>query len=477
MKKLGLILIPIIGFTAYLLVKPFLVKETFRDEWVSVSEEEIEMTLIERGMVAPRNISLVQTSTSGTILFLKKNGDRIKKGEVVARVDTSNYDDDIAELQIDLKAEELTLNLNRKKLELTEQSEKNRMLERQKKYEHAVLERNYELSKPLKSEMRKLEIQLALRKLDLEESKSDLERQTNLFNKGFLSKASLEPFERRYETSVEKVKEAHLNIEIAKKGISQERRVELEQNVESCKADLERAGKRMQRRLSEIEDIVKVSEQKIAELLHKKNNLMDKLQNSTCYADRDGYFRIKKFYEWRAGGQYSEYAPGVAVRERDVIAEIVDPGEMKVDVIFNESDFHKLKTGLKVEISLPAYTEKKFIGSLTRLGAIGKDRNLWLEELTGKSGVSMYNAEIEFDAIGINMHPGMSAMVKIYLEEPGKGLIIPRNALLEEDGKFFAITKSQKVELQGRYIDEFSFEISSGLKLGDRVKVVHQEGT
>ncbi|MCM8529377.1 MAG: HlyD family efflux transporter periplasmic adaptor subunit, partial [Lentisphaeraceae bacterium] len=380
MKKFLFIVLILAGVGAFVVYRFYWEQAAVKVEWIPVAEEEIERTISDRGMVAASKIALVQTSTGGSILFLRKNGEKIKKGDVVARVDTSNYDDDIAEIDLDLKAEELTLSLNRKKAALIESSERNRMLEKQKSYEHALMEKNYEFSKPLKSTMRKLHIQLELKKLDLEEAESNLKRQTNLYDKGFLSKASLEPFERRFETAREKVKEAELDISIAKKGITKERRVELEQNVMRRKADLERAEKRMQRQLVEIYDIIKVSEQKIAELVHRKDNLMYKLNNSTCYADQDGYFRIRKFFDWRSGGQYTEYAPGVAVRERDVIAEIVDPSEMKVDVIFNESDFHKLKAGMKVEISLPAYSEKVFWGTLTRIGAIGKDRNLWLEE-------------------------------------------------------------------------------------------------
>ena len=477
MKKILALTFLVVCGIAYFLFHIYSEKVEVKVEWVSVSEQNIERTISERGMVAASNVSLVQTMTSGTIIYLRKNGEKVKKGDVVARIDTSNYDDDIAEIDLELKGEELNLNFNKKKRDIIEKSYMNRTSEYKKRYEHAILERDYEFSMPDKEEMRKLEIQLELKKLDLEEADANLKRQQNLYDKGFLSRASLEPYERRYETAKEKVKEAKLDIEISKKGITKERRVELEQNVLRGKADYERAEKRMQRKLVEMDDIIKVSEQKIAELLHRKNNLMFKLSNSTCYAKSEGYVRIRKYYDWRSGGQFSEYATGLQIRERDVIAEIVDPGEMKVDVIFNESDFHTLKTGLRVEVSLPAYSEKKFAGQLNRLGAIGKDRNLWLEELTGNSGVSMYNGEINFEAKDVNLHPGMSAMVKIYLEEPSRGLVIPRKALIEEDGKFFAMTESNKVELQGRYIDEFSFQISGGLKNGDKVKIVYQGGT
>ncbi|MCM8525031.1 MAG: hypothetical protein NE327_00830, partial [Lentisphaeraceae bacterium] len=99
------------------------------------------------------------------------------------------------------------------------------------------------------------------------------------------------------------------------------------------------------------------------------------------------------------------------------------------------------------------------------------------EELKGTSGVSMYNGEVNFEAADTVLHPGMSAMLKIYLEEPTKGLVIPRKAVIEEEGKFFVVTESKKVELTGSFINEFKFEVLSGLKAGDRVQILSQGGT
>lgn len=462
------------SYGAYLVLA---VKDKQQIQWISVTEEKIQPTFSERGIIVPSKVSLVQTSTAGTILFMRTDGEKVNKGDVLVKIDTSNYADQIAALDILIQTEELALSLNKKKAVLIEKLQSNKMLDRQKKYQHAVLVRDFEFNKPDKDELRKLAIDHELKTLDLEEARSNLGLQTNLFNKGFVSEASLDPFKRSYETALEKVKKALLDIETTKKGIAEERRVELEQNVIRRQADLDRATKRMKRKLVEINDIIKVSQQKIAEHSHKKKSLIYKLNNSICYAAADGYFRIKRFYDWRSGGQYSEYTPGITVRERDVMAEIVDPARMRVDVIFNEADLHKLKPGLKVEVTLPAYEGKKFFGTLERVGAIGKDRNLWLEELTGTSGVSMFNAAVSFDSEGVNLHPGMSAMVKVFMEAPSRGLVIPRKALLEEEGRFYVLTASSKVELQGRFIDEFNFEVFEGLKSGDKVQALHQEGT
>jgi hypothetical protein len=332
------------------------------------------------------------------------------------------------------------------------------------------MERDYEFSLPEKGTLRKLEISLELKKLDLEEADYNFKRQRNLFNKGFVSKVFLETYERRFATAKEKVKEAELNIAIAEKGITDERRVTLEQRVLRSKASLERAEKRLLRRIEEYTDIVKISEQKIRELKFRRDTLMDKLDKSTCYAAQDGYVLIKRFKDYRAGGQYKTYAPGVGIRERDVIAYVINPSEMKISAIFNESDYHILKAGMAVNIFFPSFPGEKFTGKLKSIGAIGKDRNLWLQELNGKSGVSMYNAEVKFDSKGFMLHPGMSAIIKVTLEEPHKGLVIPRSSLIYEKDSWFVVKESGKVAIKGRVINELEFEVTQGLNNGERVR-------
>ena len=143
---------------------------------------------------------------------------------------------------------------------------------------------------------------------------------------------------------------------------------------------------------------------------------------------------------------------------------------MKVGVYFNESDYHLIENGMKVKVTLPSYPGREFSGKIKSIGAIGKDRNLWLEELSGKSGVSMYNADIEFDNEDAELHPGMSAVIQVFLEDPRKGLIIPRNCVVSENDKWYVVKESGKSEVQGRVIGEFEFEVTGGLSKGDKVR-------
>ena len=440
------------------------------DEPLAEAESKIiNQYVVERGFIKANDKSVIQTYISGSIISMKESGTYVKKGDVVATIDNSSYEDDILEYGLDLKEEKLLLDINQKKFALIEYDEERDVIRRKEELRHAQVEYDEEMSFPKPEKLKKLDIALKLAELELEEAEANLARQQNLYDKGFLSKASLEPHERRLASKTEKVKEAKLNIVVARKGVPEERKVELEQNLVRAKATLQRSEKDKQRRLDEQEDIIKVSEQKIAEMEFKRKNLLEKSKKSVCYADRDGYVIVRTYWDWRSGGGFSSFAPGVQVRERDAIIEIVSPEKMVASAIFNEADFHMLKLGQQVEVTLAAFPGKVFKGELQSLGAIGKDRNEWLQGLEGNSGVSMYNGLVNFIDNVEGLHPNMSVIMKIKLATPRRGLVVPRSAVVNEDDKLWVFQNGDKVEVQGQYVNEFEFEVTSGLDEGESI--------
>ena len=67
------------------------------------------------------------------------------------------------------------------------------------------------------------------------------------------------------------------------------------------------------------------------------------------------------------------------------------------------------------------------------------------------------------------LQPKMSILLKIKLTKPHKGLVIPRSAVLSLDEKIWVISGGSKIEVEGRYVNEFDFEITSGLNEGDTI--------
>ncbi|NQZ56160.1 MAG: HlyD family efflux transporter periplasmic adaptor subunit [Lentisphaeraceae bacterium] len=439
---------------------------------LKVRRQNVERVLIERGLLRPQQYDIIQVLSSGTILDIKAHGSYVRKGEVVVRLDNSEQQESIDELKLDMKHEELKLTITQQEYEMVDNQEKNDVGLKKTKLDYAVLILKEEMSYPLVNNSRKLAIKRQLVVLDLEQAIEELGRKKSLYEKGFLSKTSLEPHERKVATTREKLKEAQLNITVAKKGIVEERRIELEQAVLRRKSDYERSAKQRLRKLQQVQDRLTVLVEKMRENKYNLKNLEYKLEHSTAISPIEGYMNTRTYRDWRSGGNYTQYAAGIDVDDGDVVADVINSKKMKIDVIFNEADFSYLEKDMQVRVELPAYPGKMYKGSVKRVGAIGKDRNKWLEEVSGQSGVTMYKAEIEFDYGDEKLHPGMSAMVSFVVERQHEALVVERSAVWQEDDTFYVFKKDVKTEVLGRYVNEFYFEILDGLQDGDEVMAV-----
>ena len=118
----------------------------------------IDEYIIERGYIEASEKSVIQTYISGSIISMKESGTYVKKGDVVATIDNSNYEDDILEYGLDLKQEKLLLDINKKKFALIEFDEERDVIRRKEELRHAELEHDEEMSRPKPEEIKKLDI-------------------------------------------------------------------------------------------------------------------------------------------------------------------------------------------------------------------------------------------------------------------------------------------------------------------------------
>jgi multidrug resistance efflux pump len=437
--------------------------------------KEIEDEVIERGLIIAKEKVLVQTHVMGHIIDMKEDGDYVRKGDPLVIIDASQYDDSIIELEQKINEENLTLENQQEELRLINSEAHNQVLLHKDDLRHALIKQKEELSRPKSYELRKLNINLELAKLNLDESESEYARQKRLFDKEFISKTALEPYERSVISRKERVQDAKLNLKVAKKGVTEEIKVELAQKVARAKANLDRVEGSQQRRVEAQKGKIKETENRIAQNQFELNKVVGKSKKSVCYAETDGYIVLRRFWGM-ARGKYLKYTTGGKVGERNAIMEIVKPETMVANVIFNEADYHRLKVGMEAELTLPAFKNQKFKGVLTSLGQIGKDRNDWLGIITGTSSVAMYNGTITIEGGGLTkFQPGMSLIAQIKVNSTHKGLVVPRSAVKTEDDKFWVYAGGRKTEVKGRTVNDFDFEITQGLNEGQEVTTYYPE--
>ncbi len=442
------------------------------EEHVCVGSSE-QVKLVFRGILESSKSIPVVARTRGRLTELIRQGAEVKKGDLLFSIDDTTPREEIENLENSVDASELALEQYRANYDLVKFKEDNNVKQFEEKLEHAILEEKEELAKPDARELRIMELDEQVAQLNVEDAQDTYEREKRMYDKGYITISALEPYGRSLENAKAVLEELKLKNQIERKGISDERRVELRKAVERAKSNLERIGQRRKRRLDAITTLISAEEKNLEVTRFTMKRAQEQIDNASIYAPQDGVFKLLVYRDWTAGGLWREIQVGDEKRPQDVIGHIIDPSNMMVKLVVNESDFPNLKVGMPVTMKVPSLPGKTFNGSIRQLGAIGKDRNR-VDPIAaggGDSEVIMFNASVDFDGKGVRFHPGMSAEITVTVKKKSEGLFIPRAALVHLNGKHYVYTDAEGTlrQVEGKRFNDMVFSVSSGLEEGESI--------
>lgn len=289
------------------------------------------------------------------------------------------------------------------------------------------------LAQPTVVELRQKEAQYAEALLSYEEAKKILERNEKLFVSGAISKEELEA-SRNQVTLKEKA------LEVARAELEEVRSKPKKENVERAKA-----------RIEEIEASLRSIEYRI-----EKSEVRSPLSGIVLAVNiEEG--------EFVSGGTSASGGKGLVV--------VADLSTMKVDVPVNEVDIPRIEIGQTAEVTLDAFPGKTFVGKVV---AIAYQGEISENVVTYATTVHLANPE------GL-LRAGMTANVKIVIEERDNAFLVPLGALREEGGKAFVFVKNAQGQPEQREVvlgirsDTFA-EVVKGLKEREEVFLTPPEG-
>lgn len=115
---------------------------------------------------------------------------------------------------------------------------------------------------------------------------------------------------------------------------------------------------------------------------------------------------------------------GDSITTQNPVLTVVDMSSMKIKISVDELDIQSIKVGQKSTIKFGAITDKTYEGAVESIGQVGTTTN----------DVTTYDVVIDItDSTGIKI--GMNATVTISVDSKENALVIPSEALVEQDGK------------------------------------------
>lgn len=132
-----------------------------------------------------------------------------------------------------------------------------------------------------------------------------------------------------------------------------------------------------------------------------------------------------------------------------------------------EREFPRMRPGLPVAMAVDALSGELFAGQVLRVSPA-------LDPATGT-----FRVTAAFDDPSERLRAGMFGRLRIVYERRENVPVVPREALLEEDGRVLAFRirddRAERVELQVGASDGPLVEVIAGLELGDRVATVGRQ--
>jgi len=165
---------------------------------------------------------------------------------------------------------------------------------------------------------------------------------------------------------------------------------------------------------------------------------------------------------WK-GGRMDEVLEGEEVRPGLPILQVVNPAVMQVRSRINQADLSYLNAAQPVQVVLDAYPELHFKGKLQQIAPIGLKSNFSQKMYTFVSLFSIEGSDPK-------LIPDLSAAVDVELERIPNAVVVPRDAVLSENGQSLVRVKnafgfeSRKVDLGA--MSDIEVVIQSGVEPG-----------
>ncbi len=163
--------------------------------------------------------------------------------------------------------------------------------------------------------------------------------------------------------------------------------------------------------------------------------------------------------------------PLVAPLDGDIIARNIEPGQtvtaqdvllvmsdrLIVEAQLDETDIARIAAGQRAEITLDAYPDKTMLGEIDHIAYEAKTVN----------NVTMYMVDVLPHSIPEFLRSGMTANVRVIIDEKNDVLLLPADAILTERGSTSVLLHDTEVRQR-----QSSLRITIGISDGRNVEIV-----
>ncbi len=403
------------------------------------------------------------------IIELVPQGTCVKAGDVVARLDPSEIKRAIVEQEVKVMQTEAKAKAAAEELEIQKGLSESAIAQAELAQKLAELDKKKYQEGEYKVQVDDLRGSIALSEADLQDAQETVEHYQRLVKKGFRTPEQLRIKEQaveRFEYYLERDKE---KLRLLEEFTRDRTLVELTSKAEQSVREVDRAKRSGAAAVTKAQadyDGARATAQLERLQLEKLATL---LEHCSVRAPEDGVLIY-------ASSKSQPIDLGSAVHYQQQLFSLPDLSRLQVEAFVHESQVKMVAPGMAAEMRVDALGDRVLTGAVEDIATIFDPVRQWM-----LGGVKEYATTVSIEKLprGVALKPGMTAEVKILVQECAGALVVPVTAALEEKGRYYCYVEVPGLVSTGIERREISIgqsnsslvEIHEGLKEGDRVIV------
>ncbi len=424
---------------------------------MTVERGTVALTVSADGTLEPLTTVNVKSYAGGKVDVLAVEvGDVGGKGDLIAKIDPTDSLSVYDQAAADLAAAKARRAQARAQARVQPALTRAAIAQAEASYETARkdLVRLEEASHPQARTQAKAGLDKAGANLELAEK--DLARARELKAKGFVSQSEVDSAANRREVAKAELRTAQQQWDTLDRQLAAELDA-ARARVAQAKAGLERAEvNAVEDQLREAD--VASAEAQVARAQASLDNAKTALDYTTITAPRDGVI-LQRFVE--EGTMVTSGKSSIA-QGTDVVL-LGDVSEMFVEVSLDEADVGMVEAGQGAEITVDAFPEERFGGTITRIDP---------QALT-QQNVTTVLVTVRIDEAGPRLKPGMTATCDFVIGRAENVLCLPNLAVEERQGEHIVLVREGEeavpTAVEIGLVGDNLTEIRSGLQEGDEI--------
>ncbi|MCR4402933.1 MAG: efflux RND transporter periplasmic adaptor subunit [Firmicutes bacterium] len=420
---------------------------------VPVQTGSITLRVTASGTVKPGSSYDVVPKVSGTVSeVLVKQGDAVKKGQVLVVLDDTDARERLQEARDNLAVAEAKLaeaetqaRLAPTQSQLQVEQARANLLNAE-----AKLAELKEGATPHDIEQARSQVTQA--QLTAESAKKDYDRNKALFDQGAVSRQQLETSESKYLAAVESLKSAQRNLESLLAGPDPDDLAAAEAAVAQAKLNMALAEANAD--TTNVQQQLLTARAQVAQARNAVSAAERNLSLTRVVSPIDGTVTSVAAQVGQLAGQSTALVVVADLTQLEVVANV------------DETDVHKIKVGQPADVKVESVPGKVFSGVVESVATQGKVI----------SSVVYFEVGVRVTDDTRTLLPGMTADVDVVLDRRTNVLTIPNAALEERRGRTMARTLNESGEPFFKRVelgisDGTVTEVVSGLEPGEMVAI------